>query len=662
MPSTLFLSLLIVPVLLTSSISAAPETNSNSSSTTPSPSPCPYDIDRSSRMIPSQCYANATDPTATSCCWFVVAAYIYAAAAHANLTGVAFLPPSAAASCSSNFTTTLLRRGLARPSLLQPNGSCSLSSDSPSLAAGQRPCLFGPLSSLLSAAPSQISNAIRFCSSNSVPDLLTDQSACSACQNTVIKATFSLLDSSRSKDYVACGMAATVGIWSQSYPSMQRFRSYVLCLVEVLEDVNALGIPSDSPPPLGSKPISASGPTKLDHSRTLKIAALSSLAGLVSIVAIVLLALATCQSRHWRWKSRRLSDGIATTSDGENSSSALAMVASSPLPTEGLYIFTKAELKQATNGFDIKLLLGEGGAGKVYLGKLPSGHHVAIKRIYREKKIAEFYSEVEVLAKLRHTNLTTLVGYCLDDRDNHALVYEYMPGGNLSRALFHGDLSWHKRLRIAVDVAEGLVYLHEYSGGTVVHRDVKPTNILLSDSGVAKLSDFGVSRIMSSDATHLSTEVRGTMGYMDPESFSLGQVTESADVYSFGVVLLELVTGQRAVVPTPSGGAESIVHTAQCVMTERNCGDSSTAIESILDPRLGPHWDRHTLGVVFDAAYRCVRPYKNERPRMTEVLTVLRSALADLEAREGDTMTSEPSTEESSLSRTSTPSAHALST
>lgn len=147
---------------------------------------------------------------------------------------------------------------------------------------------------------------------------------------------------------------------------------------------------------------------------------------------------------------------------------------------------------------------------------------------------------------------------------------------------------------------------------------------------------------------------------MDPESFALGQVSESSDVYSFGVVLLELVTGLRAVVPTPSGGAESIVHTAQCAMTDQGgVGDGSTAVESIVDPRLGPHWDRPTLGVVFGVAYRCVRPYKNERPMMTEVLAVLRSALVDLEAREGDMLTtSEPSTEESmSLSRTSTPSA-----
>jgi serine/threonine protein kinase len=151
------------------------------------------------------------------------------------------------------------------------------------------------------------------------------------------------------------------------------------------------------------------------------------------------------------------------------------------------------------------------------------------------------------------------------------------------------------------------------------------------------------------------------MGYMDPESFSLGQVSESADVYSFGVVLLELVTGQRAVVPTPSGGAESIVQTARYAMTDQcGGGDGSMAVEFVVDPRLGPHWDRTTLGMVFGVAYRCVRPYKNDRPRMTEVLLVLRSALADLEAREGDMKTSEPSTGESTLSRTSTQTPSAL--
>lgn len=320
----------------------------------------------------------------------------------------------------------------------------------------------------------------------------------------------------------------------------------------------------------------------------------------------------------------------------------------SPLPTDGLYIFTKAELRQATAGYDDRLLLGEGGAGRVYLGTLPSGQQVAIKRIYREKKVAEFYSEVEILAKLRHRNLTTLVGYCLGSRE-HALVYEYMAGGNLSRALFHGELTWHRRVRIAVDIAEGLAYLHELPEGAVVHRDVKPTNVLLAESGVAKLADFGVSRVVPTDGTHVSTEVRGTMGYVDPDSFSVGHVSEASDVYSFGVVLLELVTGSRAVVPTPTGGAESIVHKAQEVMT-RSGSDGDGGVASIVDRRLG-EWDRGSVGAAFKLACRCVRPYKNERPRMTEVLVVLKGILADLEARLGlysDVVSSGPSTEETS--------------
>ncbi|KAJ3669380.1 hypothetical protein LUZ60_011330 [Juncus effusus] len=636
-------------------------TSTQLNTTTNSSDPCPYDIAGAARMIPPECYANATDPTATSCCWYVFASYIYAVAAHSNLTGVAFLQPSAASICSSTFTTILLREGLARPSLLLPNGSCSLlSSDSPSLAAGQRPCLYGPLSSLLSAAPIQLSNATRFCSAESVPDLSLNQSSCSTCQNTLVLATFTLLNISKSKDYVACGMAATVGVWSRSFPPLTKFRSYALCMVQILENVNALGIPSNpvSPPPNESpSEILLTNPTRVSRARAVKIAVGSVSAGLVSVVGIVILVLAICRIRRSKTKSRRLSDGIPTTADGDNS----VYVGTSPLPTEGLYIFTKAELKQATDGYDSRLLLGEGGAGKVYLGKLPSEQPVAIKRIYREKKISEFYQEIEVLAKLRHKNLTTLIGYCLDNRENHALVYEHMQGGNLSHALFHGDLTWRRRLQIGADVAEGLVYLHEFPGGAIVHRDVKPTNILLSENGVAKLSDFGVSRIVPSDGTHLSTEVRGTMGYVDPESFSLGCVSESSDVYSFGIVLLELVTGKRAVVPTMSGGAESIVHLAHGIVTKEGVGEDPTAIGSIVDPRLGPSWDRSTVCQVFGMAYRCVRPYKNERPIMSEVLAVLKLALADLKARDGDVTSSEQSTEETSISRTSTPSGHALS-
>ncbi|EHA8590780.1 proline-rich receptor-like protein kinase PERK3 [Cocos nucifera] len=597
---------------------------------------CPYDLESASRLIPAMCYANATataataaadgGSTTTGCCWFVFAAYIYAAIRHANLTGTAFLPDPAA----SAFSGFLISRGLVRHSLLNSSDSCNLSSD---LAAGERPCLFPTVSAIRSAT--DLSHASRLCTT-SRSDLSTDQPACVDCQNAVIAATFDLLNVTNSKEFVPCGMAATIGIWSPAARPLHRFRSYALCMLEVLENIGSLGtsnlLPSPPPPPpRPSAPFASPIPTSFSSSRSIKIVAGSAAAGVTSIAVIVFLAVLI-----HRYRRQRSTDAAADRT----------VAIESPLPTDGLYIFTKAELRQATAGYDDRLLLGEGGAGRVYLGKLPSGQHVAIKRIYREKKLAEFYSEVEILAKLRHRNLTTLVGYCLGSLE-HVLVYEYMAGGNLSRVLFHGELTWHRRVQIAVDVAEGLAYLHELPEGAVVHRDVKPTNVLLAESGVAKLSDFGVSRIVPTDGTHVSTEVRGTMGYVDPDSFSVGHVSEASDVYSFGVVMLELVTGTRAVVSTPTGGAESIVHKAQEVMM-RGGSDGDAGAESIVDPRLG-EWDRDSVCAAFKLACRCVRPYKNERPRMTEVLMVLKRILADLEARLGlyrDVVSSGPSTEE----------------
>ncbi|EAZ03269.1 hypothetical protein OsI_25418 [Oryza sativa Indica Group] len=519
------------------------------------PTACPYDLATATRMIPRECYANATaGQAATGCCWYVFAAYIFAAADHANRTGAAFLPAEPAAACSGAFAARLLSSGLVSPSLLANNGSCDLTGDPGKLAAGSRPC-----------------------------------------------------------------QLATIDA--------------------VLENVNSLGtsdlVPSPPPPP--ASPTTASRPLPSSSSRrnTVAIAVGSASAVVVAVVAVASAALAIVTIR----RRRRSTTTAGDVSDDESVASL------PPLPREGLYIFTKSELKQATNGYDEKLLLGSGGAGKVYLGRLPSGQRVAIKKIYRSKKVSEFYAEVAVLAKLRHRNLTTLVGYCLGG-DHHALVYEYLGGGNLWRALFHGELAWRRRLEVAVDVAEGLAYLHGFREGAVVHRDVKPTNVLLSESGAAKLSDFGVSRIVPEGGTHVSTEVRGTRGYVDPESFSAGHVSEAGDVYSFGVVLLELATGMRAVVPTPSGGAESIVHAAHWAVAQAG-GEAGAAAESMVDERLGADWDRPTVRAVFALACRCVRPYKHERPAMGEVLAELKAMLADYTARGGGADRSEASTSSS---------------
>ncbi|XP_040382322.1 proline-rich receptor-like protein kinase PERK9 [Oryza brachyantha] len=625
----LAVSLLLLLVLAPPHAAAAPAWG---------PTACPYDLATATQMIPRECYANATaGQAATGCCWYVFAAYIFAAADYANRTGAAFLPLEPAAACSDAFAARLVTFGLVSPSLLSNNGSCDLTGDPGKLAAGSRPCQLAALADVRAMAPRALPNATRLCAAPGVaraPPVGPDDPGCAACRGAVIATTYEMLASAGTKEFVPCGMAATVAVWSRAPPPLERFRAYALCMLQVLENVNSLGtsdlVPSPPPPTATVATQSPRLPSSVSSRKnTVAIAVGSASAVVVSVVAVASVAMAIVTIR------RRRRTAMAGDGEGESDDESVASVP--PLPREGLYIFTKSELKQATNGYDEKLLLGSGGAGKVYLGRLPSGQRVAIKKIYRSKKVAEFYAEVAVLAKLRHRNLTTLVGYCLGGRGgHHALVYEYLAGGNLWRALFQGELPWLRRLQVAADVAQGLAYLHGFREGAVVHRDVKPTNVLLSESGTAKLSDFGVSRIMPEGGTHVSTEVRGTRGYVDPESFSAGHVSEAGDVYSFGVVLLELATGMRAVVPTPSGGAESIVHAAHWAVGQAG-GEAAAAAESMVDERLGPDWDRPTVRAVFALACRCVRPYKHERPAMGEVLAELKAMLADYAARaDGD--------------------------
>ncbi|XP_077239222.1 proline-rich receptor-like protein kinase PERK3 [Tasmannia lanceolata] len=580
---------------------------------------CPYDFVSATSLIPPSCYSNYTAASAatappTNCCFFVFAAYLFAAIRHSNSSGNAFLPDSYPSTCSDSFTKYILSHHLARPSLLNTADSCNLNMN---LSAGTRPCLYHTVSDIYSAV--NLSKAIPLCTSRD----LTPEPFCTTCQQSVITATLSLLDLTKSKEFVPCGMATTIGIWSSAHLDIGRFRSYVICMNQVLDNIGNLGtsdlIPSPPPPTSTGIHLSPAGNSGTKK-HAAKIAAASAAGGLLSITIILFVLISIIRKR------RKQKSIFVSISVGVNSTATIG----SPLPTDGLYIFTKSELKQATNGFDSRLLLGEGGSGRVYLGKLPSGQHVAIKRIYKIKKIDEFYREIEILAKLRHRNLTTLLGYCLQKKE-HVLVFEYMPGGNLSDTLYHGDLTWQERVKIAVDIAEGLTYLHEFPDGPVVHRDVKPTNILLSDNKHAKLSDFGVSKIVPLEISQVSTEIRGTTGYLDPDCFSSGHVSEATDVYSFGIVLLELVTGRRAIMSTPSGGAESIVHAAHELVVSGLGGEPE--VRRIADEKLGQGLDTESVGEVFKVAYRCVRPYKQERPRIKEVLEVLKSVLANIDVR-----------------------------
>ncbi|GAB2285774.1 hypothetical protein Dimus_020211 [Dionaea muscipula] len=292
------------------------------------------------------------------------------------------------------------------------------------------------------------------------------------------------------------------------------------------------------------------------------------------------------------------------------------------------------EIRKATKDFSAENVIGEGGFGTVYKGQLRDGSLVAIKRAKKDQyfncRTAEFKSEILVLSKIEHLNLVRLYGY-LEQIDERIVVVEYVGNGTLRDHLdgIRGDgLELGERLDIAIDVAHGIAYLHTYSDPPIIHRDIKSSNILLTEKLRAKVSDFGFARMVPEDhdATHISTQVKGSVGYLDPEYLSSYQLTEKSDVYSFGVLLVELVTGRRPLEPN-KGLKEKI--TARWAMQKLREGDVVVA----LDPRV-----RRTPASVtatediLKLAYQCLLPTKQPRPSMkkcAEVLWTIRKEFKD---------------------------------
>ncbi|KAJ9560496.1 hypothetical protein OSB04_005656 [Centaurea solstitialis] len=208
-------------------------------------------------------------------------------------------------------------------------------------------------------------------------------------------------------------------------------------------------------------------------------------------------------------------------------------------------IFTEEELKKATDNFNNDKVIGQGGYGIVYIGTLANKTMVAIKKskMIGQSQIQQFVNEVIILSQINHPNIVKLLGCCLE---THVplLVYEYITNNTLCHHIHsHSTLTLGKRLKIAAETAEALDYMHSMT--QIIHRDVKPSNILLDNEFTAKISDFGISRFVPLGQTHLSTSVKGTVGYMDPEYFRTSKLTDKSDVFSFGVVLMELLMGKE---------------------------------------------------------------------------------------------------------------------
>ncbi|GLT34283.1 hypothetical protein SLA2020_088070 [Shorea laevis] len=280
-------------------------------------------------------------------------------------------------------------------------------------------------------------------------------------------------------------------------------------------------------------------------------------------------------------------------------------------------IFTAEELEKATNNFDDSGIIGQGGYGTVYKGTLRDGRIVAIKKshIIDQSQNEQFINEVVVLSQINHRNVVKLLGCCLET-EVPLLVYEFISNGTLHHQIHNkskaSSLTWEIRLRIATETAGVLSYLHSAASTLIIHRDIKSTNILLDDSYTAKVSDFGISRLVPQDQAGISTVVQGTIGYLDTEYLHSSQLTDKSDVYSFGVVLLELLTGEKVF---SFDRTEEERNLSMCFLSamKDNC------LGKILDGCIGNEANIEQLNEVANLARKCLSVKGEERPTMKEV-------------------------------------------
>ncbi|GLU10310.1 hypothetical protein SLE2022_271260 [Rubroshorea leprosula] len=282
--------------------------------------------------------------------------------------------------------------------------------------------------------------------------------------------------------------------------------------------------------------------------------------------------------------------------------------------------FTLRELQLATDNFSSKNILGTGGFGNVYKGKLGDGTLVAVKRLkdltgsFGE---SQFRTELEMISLAVHRNLLRLIGFCATSSER-LLVYPYMSNGSVaSRLRGKPALDWNTRKRIAIGAARGLLYLHEQCDPKIIHRDVKAANVLLDDYCEAIVGDFGLAKLLDHADSHVTTAVRGTVGHIAPEYLSTGQSSEKTDVFGFGILLIELVTGMRALEFGKTVSQKgAMLEWVKKIHQEKR-------VEVLVDKELGNNYDRIEVGEMLQVALLCTQYLPSHRPKMSEVVRML---------------------------------------
>lgn len=288
----------------------------------------------------------------------------------------------------------------------------------------------------------------------------------------------------------------------------------------------------------------------------------------------------------------------------------------------GAHRFKYSDLFSATRGFREKNLIGSGGFGRVYKGIIPrTGLEVAIKRVAHDSRqgMKEFVAEIISMGRLRHRNLVQLHGWCRR-QDELILVYDYVPNGSLDKILFDDQqkkkiLTWEQRYKILIGVSQALLYLHEECDQRVVHRDVKPSNVLIDAELNARLGDFGLARMYKHGNNPETTHIVGTLGYLAPELTRIGKATTSIDVYAYGVLMLEVATGRRPI--EPQRNAQELV-----LMDWVRELHSRGEILSVIDPTLD-EYNPDEAKLVLSLGLLCSHPHPDYRPDIRRVIQYL---------------------------------------